>query len=57
VTEHRFAGVDHYQLEVEHFSDCVRVGTPLALPLADSLARAATTEAIYRAAGYTWPRE
>jgi predicted dehydrogenase len=56
VTEHHFAPVDQYQLEVEHFADCVRSGQPVALPPTDAREQAEAIEMIYRAAGYTWPR-
>lgn len=54
--ERRFAAVDHYQLEVEHFGDCVREGTPPYLTLDDSIEQAEVIEAIYRAGDYQWPR-
>ena len=52
VTERRFAGVDQYQLEIEHFGDCVLNGTPLLISEADALAQAEAIETIYAAAGY-----
>ena len=55
-TERRFAAVDQYQLEVEHFAECIRNGQPVALPPADALEQAEAIEMIYRAAGYPWPR-
>lgn len=55
--ERRFAAVDQYRLEVEHFSDCVRAGGPVALPPAEALAQAEVSERLYRAGGYRWPRE
>ncbi len=56
VVERRFAPTDQYQLEVEHFSDCIRNGQPVALPPSDALEQAEAIEMIYRAADYTWPR-
>jgi D-xylose 1-dehydrogenase (NADP+, D-xylono-1,5-lactone-forming) len=56
VTERHFAPVDQYQLEAEHFAECIRNGQPVALPPADALEQAEAIEMIYRAAGYTWPR-
>ncbi len=53
--ERRFEAVDQYQLEVEHFADCVRTGAQPYLTPEDSLAQAETMEAVYRAAGYRWP--
>jgi predicted dehydrogenase len=54
--EQRFAAVDQYQLEVEHFVDCIQRGETPALTRADALAQAAAIEMIYAAAGYRWPR-
>jgi len=54
--EHRFAAVDQYQLEVEHFGDCLRTGEQPYLTQADALAQAEAIELIYRAAAYRWPR-
>ncbi len=54
--ERRFAPVDQYQLEVEHFGACVRAGTAPALSTEGSLRQAEVVEAIYQAAGYHWPR-
>jgi predicted dehydrogenase len=54
--ERRFAGTDHYRLEVEHFSDCVRTGATPEITEADSLEQARAIETIYAAAQYRWPR-
>ncbi len=51
-----FAPVDQYRLEVEHFASCIQFGHAPALSLAVSLENLATIEAIYRSAGYEWPR-
>jgi D-xylose 1-dehydrogenase (NADP+, D-xylono-1,5-lactone-forming) len=53
--ERRFAAVDQYQLEIEHFADCVREGRAPALPLEDALEQAEAIEAVYGAAGYEVP--
>lgn len=60
-TEQRFAPVDQYQLQVEHFASCIRSGqpgrgqTPPLLSLEETLENMATIEAIYRSAGHPWP--
>lgn len=54
--ERRFAAVDHYQLEVEHFGECIRTGAAPFLSPLDALEQAEAVEAIYAAAGYSWPR-
>ncbi|MEO7002263.1 MAG: Gfo/Idh/MocA family oxidoreductase [Ktedonobacterales bacterium] len=54
--ERRFAAVDQYQLEVEHFGDCLRTGERPYLTQEDALAQAQAIELIYRAAEYRWPR-
>jgi len=51
-----FAPVDQYRLEVEHFASCIQFGHTPALSLPVSLENLATIEAIYRSAGYEWPR-
>lgn len=51
----RFAAVDQYRLEVEHFAACVRFGNQPALSLEETLENLATIEAIYQSAGYPWP--
>jgi xylose dehydrogenase (NAD/NADP) len=51
----KIPAVDTYRLEVEHFSACVRSGTPPALSLDESLENLATLEAIYQSAGHRWP--
>jgi D-xylose 1-dehydrogenase (NADP+, D-xylono-1,5-lactone-forming) len=55
VVERRFAPIDQYQLEVEHFADCIRTGAAPYLSPEDSLEQAETIEAIYAAAGYSRP--
>jgi len=52
VTERRFAGVDQYQLEIEHFGDCVLNGTEPLLAESDAFAQAEAIETVYAAAGY-----
>lgn len=54
--ERRFPAVDQYQLQVEHFADCVQQSLPPALTRADAIAQAEAIEMIYAAAGYRWPR-
>ncbi|HEY7849778.1 MAG TPA: Gfo/Idh/MocA family oxidoreductase, partial [Ktedonobacterales bacterium] len=54
--ERRFPAVDQYQLEVEHFANCIERGETPAITRADSLAQAEAIELIYTAAGYRWPR-
>ncbi len=51
-----FAPVDQYRLEVEHFASCIQFGHTPKLSLPVSLENLATIEAIYRSAGYEWPR-
>jgi D-xylose 1-dehydrogenase (NADP+, D-xylono-1,5-lactone-forming) len=55
MTEQTFVGVDQYQLEVEHFAQCIRSGHDPILPLSETLENLATIEAIYEAAGLDWP--
>ncbi len=54
-TEQRFAPVDQYQLQVEHFASCIRANRQPALRLEETLENMATIEAIYRSAGHPWP--
>lgn len=54
-TERRFAPIDQYQLQVEHFASCIRSGQQPALRLEETLENMATIEAIYRSAGHHWP--
>ncbi|HEX8981995.1 MAG TPA: Gfo/Idh/MocA family oxidoreductase [Ktedonobacterales bacterium] len=54
--ERRFPPVDHFQLEVEHFADCILHETAPALTREDSLGQAAAIEMLYAAADYRWPR-
>jgi predicted dehydrogenase len=51
----RFSPVDHFRLEVEHFSACIRYGHQPLLTLEESIENLATIEAIYQSAGYRWP--
>lgn len=51
----RFEPADQYQLEVEHFGDCIRNGTTPYLTERDALDQAESIEMLYRAAGYQWP--
>ncbi len=53
MTEQNFPAVDLYQLEVEHFVDCIRSNQ--ARSLSEILENTATLEAIYQAAGHDWP--
>ncbi|TMD32135.1 MAG: hypothetical protein E6J04_10650 [Chloroflexi bacterium] len=53
----RFAPVDQFRLEVEHFAACIRFGHQLHLSLEESIENLATIEAIYQSAGYPWPIE
>lgn len=53
--EQKFARVDQYQLEVEHFAQCVRSGQEPAFRLSETMENIATIEAIYQSAGHDWP--
>ena len=53
--ERRFAALDQYQLEVEHFGDCIHNGSTPYLSEQDSIDQAESIEMLYRAAGYAWP--
>ncbi|GCE16906.1 Gfo/Idh/MocA family protein [Dictyobacter kobayashii] len=55
MSEQNFSGVDQYQLEVEHFSQCMRSNQDPQLSLSETLENLATIEAIYEAAGHDWP--
>lgn len=55
MSEQRFERVDQYQLEVEHFADCILHNREPELRLSESLENIATIEAIYKAAGLDWP--
>lgn len=55
MSERKFPIVDQYQLEVEHFADCIRTGREPARGLNETLENMATIEAIYEAAGHDWP--
>ncbi len=55
LTEKRFERVDQYQLEVEHFGNCIQTGQEPAFRLTETLENMATIEAIYQAAGHDWP--
>ncbi|GCE24893.1 oxidoreductase [Dictyobacter alpinus] len=55
MTEQNFSGVDQYQLEVEHFAQCIRSKQDPRLSLTETLENLATIEAIYEAAGLDWP--
>lgn len=54
--ERRFDPADQYQLEVEHFGDCIRNGTTLYVTEQDAIDQAESIEMLYRAAGYEWPK-
>jgi len=51
----RFSPVDHFRLEVEHFSACIRYGHQPLFSLEETIENLATIEAIYQSAGYRWP--
>ena len=55
LTEQKFDRVDQYQLEVEHFGNCIRTGQEPSFRLGETLENMATIEAIYQAAGHDWP--
>ncbi|GHO86176.1 Gfo/Idh/MocA family protein [Dictyobacter formicarum] len=55
MSEQSFSGVDQYQLEVEHFAQCIRSNQDPQLSLSETLENLATIEAIYAAAGLDWP--
>ena len=51
----RFALVDQYRLEVEHFATSIRYGKQFPFSLEETIENLATIEAIYQSAGYPWP--
>ena len=53
--EQSFPRVDQYQIQVEHFAECIRSGKEPARPLSETLENMATVEAIYQSAGHDWP--
>jgi len=55
MTEQKFERVDQYQLQVEHFDNCILTGQEPMLRLTETLENMATIEAIYQAAGHDWP--
>jgi predicted dehydrogenase len=55
MSEKQFERIDQYQLEVEHFDNCILTGQEPALRLNETLENLATIEAIYQAAGLDWP--
>ena len=55
LTEKSFDRVDQYQLEVEHFGNCISTGQEPSFRLTETLENMATIEAIYQAAGHDWP--
>jgi D-xylose 1-dehydrogenase (NADP+, D-xylono-1,5-lactone-forming) len=55
MNEQTFPIIDQYQLEVEHFSQCIRSHAEPARRLSETLENIATIEAIYQAAGHDWP--
>ncbi len=55
LTEQNFDRVDQYQLEVEHFANCIHTGQEPSFRLSETLENMATIEAIYQAAGHDWP--
>ena len=48
--EEQMLPANHFRLEIEHFSDCVLNGKPVALPLSDARANCRTIEAVLRSA-------
>ncbi len=52
----RFTPIDQYRLEVEHFAACILLGHMPMLTLEETIENLATIEAIYRSAGYAWPK-
>ena len=55
MTEQDFSPIDQYQLEVEHFANCIQSGLEPEPLLSETLENLATIEAIYRTAGHDWP--
>ncbi len=55
MTEQAFPRVDQYQLEVEHFANCILTNQEPAMRLSETLENMATIEAIFEAAGQDWP--
>jgi predicted dehydrogenase len=55
MTEQHFDRIDQYQIQVEHFADCIRTGQEPALRPSETLENMATIEAIYQSAGLDWP--
>ena len=55
LTEKSFDRVDQYQLQVEHFANCISTGQEPSFRLSETLENTATIEAIYQAAGHDWP--
>ena len=55
MSEQSFPRVDQYQIEVEHFADCILSGKEPARRLSETLENMATIEAIYESAGHDWP--
>ncbi len=55
LSEQKFDRVDQYQLEVEHFANCIQTGQEPSFRLGETLENMATIEAIYQAAGHDWP--
>ncbi len=49
-TSHAVAGVDEYQLMVEHFAECALSGAPVRYPLSEAAANMRVIEALYRSA-------
>ena len=54
-TEQSFTPVDPYQLEVEHFDNCIGSGQEPTSSLNETLENMATIEAIHQAGGQKWP--
>ncbi|HEY4384921.1 MAG TPA: Gfo/Idh/MocA family oxidoreductase [Ktedonobacteraceae bacterium] len=55
MNERPFPKIDQYQLEVEHFAECIRTHQEPTLRLSETLENIMTMEAIFEAAGQDWP--
>jgi D-xylose 1-dehydrogenase (NADP+, D-xylono-1,5-lactone-forming) len=55
MNERSFPKIDQYQLEVEHFAECILNHQEPKLRLSETLENLVTMEAIFEAAGQDWP--
>lgn len=55
MSEQHFDSIDQYQLEVEHFANCILNRQEPNLRLSETLENLSTIEAIYESAGFDWP--